>query len=158
MRAGARGLFDRARQPFKALCRCISVIHEGQFWANTEQISYVIDAVGSTLPGHVVNAKGERLLTAREDQTVSLVAEGMGNRDIADQLGIKENTVKKSLMRIYDKLGMSNRVELVLYALTHRGIEQAVTSATPLAVAKPLTVDATEVSQQHLLVGTLKVN
>jgi DNA-binding CsgD family transcriptional regulator len=114
----------------------------------------VIDAVGSTLPGHVVNAKGERLLTAREDQTVSLVAEGMGNRDIADQLGIKENTVKKSLMRIYDKLGMSNRVELVLYALTHRGIEQAVTSATPLAVAKPLTVDATEVSQQHLLVDT----
>ena len=158
MRAGARGLFDRARQPFKALCRCISVIHEGQFWANTEQISYVIDAVGSTLPGHVVNAKGERLLTAREDQIVSLVAEGMGNRDIADQLGIKENTVKKSLMRIYDKLGMSNRVELVLYALTHRGIEQAVTSATPLAVAKPLTVDATEVSQQHLLVDTLKVN
>jgi hypothetical protein len=39
MRAGARGLFDRARQPFKALCRCISVIHEGQFWANPEQIS-----------------------------------------------------------------------------------------------------------------------
>ncbi len=158
MRAGARGLFDRARQPFKALCRCISVIHKGQFWSNTEQIGYVIDAVGSTLPRHVVNAKGERLLTAREDQTVSLVAEGMGNRDIADQLGIKENTVKKSLMRIYDKLGMSSRVELVLYALTHRGIEQAVTSATPPAIAKPLTVDAVEVSHQHLLVDTLKVN
>jgi DNA-binding NarL/FixJ family response regulator len=157
MRAGARGLFDRARQPFKALCRCILVIHKGQFWANTEQIGYVIDAVGSTLPGRVVNAKGERLLTAREDQIVSLVAEGMGNRDIADQLGIKENTVKKSLMRIYDKLGMSNRVELVLYALTHRGVEPFVVSATPVAVAEPLTIDAVEVSQQHLL-DTLKAN
>ena len=58
MRAGARGLFDRARQPFKALCRCIAVIHEGQFWANTEQIGYVIDAVERTLPGNVVNAEG----------------------------------------------------------------------------------------------------
>jgi hypothetical protein len=55
---------------------------------------------------------------------VNLVAEGIGNRDIARQLGIKENTVKKSLLRIYDKLGVSNRVELVLYALTHRGAQR----------------------------------
>jgi len=41
------------------------------------------------------------------------------------QLGIKENTVKKSLLRTYDKLGVSNRVELVLYALTHRGAENS---------------------------------
>ena len=54
------------------------------------------------------------MLTPREDQVVNLVAEGIGNRDIAQQLGIKENTVKKSLMRIYDKVGVSNRVELVL--------------------------------------------
>jgi len=59
-------------------------------------------------------ARGEALLTPREDQVVNLVAEGIGNRDIAQQLGIKENTVKKSLMRIYDKVGVSNRVELVL--------------------------------------------
>jgi DNA-binding CsgD family transcriptional regulator len=69
---------------------------------------------------HVVNAKGEGVLTAREDQVVSLVAEGISNREIAGQLSIKENTVKKSLLRIYDKLGVSNRVELVLYALTDR--------------------------------------
>jgi DNA-binding NarL/FixJ family response regulator len=158
MRAGARGLFDRARQSFKALCRCISVIHQGQFWANTEQIGYVIEAVGSTMPTHVVNSKGERLLTAREDQIVNLVAEGIGNRSIADQLGIKENTVKKSLMRIYDKLGISNRVELVLYALTHRGGQQVVTSTVPLAITKPLAMDAVEVRQKRLLVGTSKMN
>jgi DNA-binding CsgD family transcriptional regulator len=63
-------------------------------------------------------------LTAREEQVVNLVAEGIGNREIGEQLGIKENTVKKSLLRIYDKLGVSNRVELVLYALTHRGSGQ----------------------------------
>jgi len=65
------------------------------------------------------------MLTPREEQIVNLVAEGICNREIAQQLGIKENTVKKSLLRTYDKLGVSNRVELVLYALTHRGAEKS---------------------------------
>ncbi len=121
MRAGARGLFCRSCQPFRALCRCISVVYQGQFWANTEQMGYIIEALTSAPSSRVVGSKGERLLTPREEQVVNLVAEGIGNREIAEQLGIKENTVKKSLLRIYDKLGVSNRVELVLYALTHRG-------------------------------------
>lgn len=135
MRAGARGLFCRARQPFRALRRCISVVHQGQFWANTEQFGYVIEALNSSAPSRVVNVRGEGLLTPREDQVVYLVAEGIGNREIAQQLGIKENTVKKSLLRIYDKLGVSNRVELVLYALTHRGTQRrtAAESQTILA-------------------------
>jgi DNA-binding NarL/FixJ family response regulator len=120
LRYGARGLFCGADQPFKALCRCIHAVYEGQIWANSEQIQYVLDAL-ATAPGmHVVNAKGEGVLTAREEQVVSLVAEGISNREVAEQMSIKENTVKKSLLRIYDKLGVSNRVELVLYALTHR--------------------------------------
>jgi DNA-binding NarL/FixJ family response regulator len=124
MRTGARGLFDRAHQPFRALCRCIAAVHQGQFWVDTEQVGYIVEAIGSAPPARVIDAKGEGLLTAREEQVVSLVADGAGNRAIAKQLGIKENTVKKSLMRIYDKLGVSNRVELVLYALTHRGVEK----------------------------------
>ena len=75
------------------------------------------------------------MLTPREEQIVNLVAEGIGNRDIGEQLGIKENTVKKSLLRTYDKLGVSNRVELVLYALTHRASE---TSAPPSPKRAPL--------------------
>jgi len=122
MRAGAHGLFCRASQPFQALRRCISVVHQGQFWASTEQIGYLIEALKSALPRRVVGAKGKGLLTPREDQVVSLVAEAIGNREIAQQLGVKENTVKKSLLRIYDKLGVSNRVELVLYVLTHRSM------------------------------------
>ena len=97
------------------------VVHEGQFWANTEQMGYVIDALTSGPPARVIAANGVGLLPLREEQVVNLVAEGIGNREIANQLGIMENTVKKSLLRIYDKLGVSNRVELVLYALTHRG-------------------------------------
>jgi DNA-binding NarL/FixJ family response regulator len=125
MRAGVRGLFCRSCQPFRSLCRCISVVHQGQFWANTEQMGYLVEALISTPPARVIGANGVGLLTAREEQVVNLVAEGIGNREIAAQLGIKENTVKKSLLRIYDKLGVSNRVELVLYSLTHRGSGQS---------------------------------
>ena len=124
MRAGARGLFCRACQPFRALSRCISVVHQGQFWANTEQLGYVIEALRLAPQARVINAKGECLLTPREEQVVGLVAGGIGNREVAQQLGIAENTVKKSLLRIYDKLGVSNRVELVLYALTNRVASQ----------------------------------
>ncbi len=74
MRNGARGLFCSADQPFKALCRCIEAVHEGQIWANSEQIQYVLDALATAPTMHVVNSKGECLLTSREEQVVSMVA------------------------------------------------------------------------------------
>jgi two-component system, NarL family, response regulator DegU len=120
LRSGARGLFCLTHEPFKALCRCITSVYKGQIWANSEQFTYVIDALTLSPALHVINAKGEDLLTQREQQVVGLVAEGISNREIARQLAITENTVKKSLLRIYDKLGVSNRVELVLYALSHQ--------------------------------------
>ncbi len=135
MRSGVRGLFCRASQPFRALCRCISVVHQGQYWANTEQLGFVVEALSSAPVTRVINTKGEGMLTPREEQIVNLVAEGIGNREIADQLGIKENTVKKCLLRTYDKLGVSNRVELVLYTLAHRGAEIGALSSPKRAPA-----------------------
>lgn len=150
MRAGARGLFCRACQPFRALCRCISVVHQGQFWANTAQMGYVIEALNSAPAARVINARGEGLLTLREEQVAGLVAEGTGNREVGQQLGIKESTVKKSLQRIYDKLGVSNRVELVLYALTHRGAEKKPSTIATRSPAVQLALDCVEPSQDIL--------
>ena len=86
---------------------------------NTEQLRFVLDSLTIAPAGHVTNSRGEIVLTPREEQTVRLVTEGLTNRDIARELKIKENTVKKSLLRIYERVGVSNRVELVLYALSH---------------------------------------
>ena len=119
LRAGARGLFCLASMPFKSLCRCITSVHQGQYWTNTEQMRYVIDALSIGPSVRLINSRGQVVLTPREEQTVTLVTEGLSNREIARELNLKENTVKKSLLRIYDKLGVSNRVELVLYALSH---------------------------------------
>lgn len=122
LRAGARGLFCLASH-FKALCRCIQAVHTGQFWINTEQFGYIVDSLIQLPSLHATDVNGHRLLTSREEQIVTLVAEGLGNRQIAQELEITQNTVKKALLRIFDKLGISNRVELVLYVLTHRHSE-----------------------------------
>ena len=151
MRTGARGLFDRAHLPFRALCRCISVVHQGQIWVNTEQLGYIVEGIASPTPVRVLDARGERLLTAREEQVVIMVADGAGNRAIAQQLGIKENTVKKSLVRIYDKLGVCNRVELVLYALTHRGVEQIPASALPTVAPEEFAIDSAALETNALV-------
>jgi two-component system, NarL family, response regulator DegU len=66
-----------------------------------------------------VSTKGNTLLTPREEQVVALVAEGLANKEIAQELALSEHTVKKYLFRIFDKLGISTRVELVLYAVNH---------------------------------------
>lgn len=119
LRAGVRGLFCLASMPFKSLCRCITSVHQGQYWTNTEQMRYLVEALSIGPSVRLINSRGQVVLTPREEQTVNLVTEGLNNREIARELNLKENTVKKSLLRIYDKLGVSNRVELVLYALSH---------------------------------------
>jgi DNA-binding NarL/FixJ family response regulator len=118
-RSGARGLFCFAVSPFRALCKCIQVVHRGQIWATAQQIEYLIDLVTQVPSLRVVNANGNTLVTPREEQVVALVAEGLSNREIAQELGLSEHTVKKYLFRIFDKLGISTRVELVLYAVNH---------------------------------------
>ena len=138
-RAGARGLFCRASQPFKALCKCIHAVYEGQIWTNNEQLEYVIEALKQSPALQVVSARGEGLLTHREEHVVRLAAEGLSNRDMAREMKVSENTVKKSLLRIFDKLGVSNRVELVLYALTHREtcVSEAESETKPVMTGQP---------------------
>jgi DNA-binding NarL/FixJ family response regulator len=124
-RSGARGLFCFAEYPFLLLCKCIQSVHQGQVWANSEQLQYLIEALVQVPSLRVVNASGLKLLTPREEQVVALVADGLSNREIAQELGLSEHTVKKYLFRIFDKLGISSRVELVLYAFSHGGARQA---------------------------------
>lgn len=116
-RAGAKGIFHFAADPFRLLCKCVNSVSQGQIWMNTEHMHYVLDALSEVPALRVVNAKGRPLLTAREEQVVALVADGLCNREIGRELGLSEHTIKKYLMRIFDKLGISTRVELVLYAV-----------------------------------------
>src|ERR1700734_495130 len=118
-RSGARGIFCISDTHFRLLCRCIQRVAGGQVWANTEQMIFLLDLISGVPSLRVLNSRGHQLLTPREEQVVALVAEGLSNRETARELDLSEHTVKKYLFRIFDKLGISSRVELVLYAVNH---------------------------------------
>jgi len=118
-RSGVRGIFCFAETSLRELCKCIHMVRDGQVWASSEQIHYLLDLVCQVPSLRVINDCGRSLLTPREEQVVALVSEGLSNRDVSRELSLSEHTVKKYLFRIFDKLGVSNRVELVLYAVNH---------------------------------------
>jgi len=124
-RSGARGIFCISDAHFRLLCRCIQRVAGGQIWANTEQMVFLLDLISGVPSLRVVNSQGSQMLTPREEQVVALVAEGLSNRDIARELNLSEHTIKKYLFRVFDKLGISSRVELVLYAVNHGNPLQA---------------------------------
>ena len=117
-RAGARGIFSRSESHFDALSKCLSCVHHGQIWANSRQLEYLLEAVSQTHALRLVTADGRSLLSKREQEVVHLVAEGLANHEIAEQLHLSDHTVKNHLFHIFDKLGISSRVELVLYAVS----------------------------------------
>jgi len=77
----------------------------------------IVNALADAKPLQLTNAQGRYLLAKRENEVANLVSEGLTNRDIAQKLGLSEHTVSNYLFRIYEKLGISSRVELVLYVL-----------------------------------------
>jgi DNA-binding NarL/FixJ family response regulator len=124
-RSGARGIFSIADSNLRLLYKCLLRVASGQLWANTEQLDYLIDLISEVPSLRVINSRGKSLLTPREEQVVALVAEGLGNRQIARELNLSEHTIKKYLFRIFEKLGVSSRVELVLYAVNNGDPRQA---------------------------------
>jgi DNA-binding NarL/FixJ family response regulator len=118
-RSGARGVFCITEASLRSLCKCIHRVSNGQVWANSEQLNHLLDLIAEVPSLRVFNSQGDQLLTPREEQVVALIAQGLGNRNIAQELNLSEHTIKKYLFRIFDKLGTSTRVELVLYAVNH---------------------------------------
>jgi DNA-binding NarL/FixJ family response regulator len=104
-------------EPLQTLCKCISAVHQGQIWANSSQLRSILYAFANAAPLNLSNAHGRPILTKRETDVVKLVVDGYANRDVAAKLGLTEHTVSNYLFHIYEKLGISSRVELVLYSL-----------------------------------------
>jgi DNA-binding NarL/FixJ family response regulator len=114
-RAGALGVFCRT-ESFRLLGKCIQCVQQGRVWASATELQYLIEA--SSQPALTIFQTSDgSLLSARERDVVRCLADGLTNREIAQRLKLTEHTVKNYLFRIFDKLGVSSRVEVVLYAL-----------------------------------------
>ena len=116
-RAGAKGVFSRTQSDIRLLAKCIRRVMEGQVWVDSKQMLYLLEALTGNGNGKSDGAGTPPKLTRREESVVRLVVKGMVNREIAQQLRLSEHTIKNYLFRIFDKLGVSNRVELALYAV-----------------------------------------
>lgn len=123
-RVGARGVFKRSAS-MQLLSRCVAAVHGGQIWASSADLHQLLGALEAAVPFRCVNSQGDALLTKREQEIVPLVAQGLTNKEISSRLCVSEHTIKNHLFRIYDKLGISSRVELILYAVTDRDAEAA---------------------------------
>src|ERR1019366_4701899 len=115
-RSGAVGVFSR-NGPFDLLCKAIEVVSRGQIWATSEELHYILGAFAKSPKPPKLDPAVESRVTVREAAVVRLAIKGLSNREIAQQLTLSEHTVKNYLFRVFDKLGVSNRVELVLSCL-----------------------------------------
>jgi len=118
-RGGARGVFCRS-DSLKLLARCVRKVFEGELWISTKQLEFILETLMEAPATRLVDTRGIALLSNREQEVVRWLVEGFTNRDIAQQLKISENTVKNYLFRIFDKLGVSSRMEVVIYAANQR--------------------------------------
>jgi two-component system nitrate/nitrite response regulator NarL len=118
-RSGASGVLSR-QQPVTDFIDCVEHVRNGFIWAGAREKTFLLDAFRSA-PSLNMSMTSESLpLTAREVQVIKCAARGKTNKVIASELGLSEHTVKNYLFRVFEKLGVSNRVELLFY-LTLRG-------------------------------------
>jgi len=132
-RAGARGIFSR-HESVESLCKCVRSVHEGQIWASSSQMSLAVEALASSPTVRAVDANGLDLLSKREMEVVRSLSEGLTNREIAERLGLSQHTIKNYLFRVFDKLGVSSRVELLFMTLSQANPAQ---SLLPSLLANP---------------------
>jgi len=118
-RCGAHGVFSR-QQPVADFLDCVEHARKGFIWAGAQETTFLLDAFSSMTSPNLAQDSESSPLTMRELQVVKCAARGKTNKSIACELGLSEHTVKNYLFRAFEKLGVSNRVELLFY-LTQRG-------------------------------------
>jgi len=120
-RRGAHGIASREVEP-EMLVDCLRKVAQGEPWLEARAIAWVLDAYRT----QGVRPSGSRpkvQLTPKESLIVSCVTQGMKNKEIALRVGTTEQVVKNYLRKVYDKLGVADRLELALYCLNHRVVD-----------------------------------
>lgn len=119
LRLGARGVVLK-ESATHVLYDCIRAVMNGQAWVGRESINDLLKAIQQSERAPERDERPASRLTGRELDVIAAVVDGGSNKDIGRTFGLSEQTVKNHLSHIYDKLGVSNRLELALYAVHHR--------------------------------------
>jgi len=101
------------------LSACIRAVMRGQYWLEGRPVQNLVQVLHELAAQTAAPPRKTFGLTARELEVVGLITEGSTNKHIAETCGISEETVKRHLTNIFNKLGVGNRLELALFALNH---------------------------------------
>src|SRR3981081_2481809 len=123
-RRGAHGIVCREVEP-ETLVDCLRKVAAGEPWLEPRAIAWVLDAF-RTQGLRPTGSRPKVQLTPKESLIVSCVTQGMKNKEIALRGGTTEQVVKNYLRKVYDKLGVADRLELALYCLNHRVVHNEV--------------------------------
>ena len=117
-RTGVRGIISRSISP-DLLVRCVRRIAAGETWIDNQSVNWVIEAYRAQAAA-LVSPKSQPRLSPKEMAIITCITQGKRNKEIAFQLGTTEQVIKNYLRKIYDKLGVSDRLELALYCLHNK--------------------------------------
>jgi DNA-binding NarL/FixJ family response regulator len=120
-RRGAHGIVSREVEP-EILVECLRKVAQGEPWLDRQGVNWVLTAY-RTQSSRPTGSRPKVQLTPKESLIVSCVTQGMKNKEIALRVGTTEQVVKNYLRKVYDKLGVADRLELALYCLNHRVVE-----------------------------------
>ncbi len=120
-RRGVRGIISRSISP-DLLVRCVRRIAAGETWIDNQSVNWVIEAYRAQAAA-LVSPRNQPRLSPKEMAIISCITQGKRNKEIAFQLGTTEQVIKNYLRKIYDKLGVSDRLELALYCLHNKVIQ-----------------------------------
>lgn len=123
MQLGARGVVLK-QSVSDLLLKSIRKVYEGEIWLDNRIKADVINAFKQSV--ELGRPRERPLLSDREKEIVQLVAQGFRNREIGEKLSISEQTVKNHLHNIFDKVGVSDRLELVLYAIRRSLVDKTI--------------------------------
>jgi len=130
-RRGVRGIVSRSISP-DLLVRCVRRIAAGETWIDNQSVNWVIDAYRAQAAA-LVSPRSQPRLSPKEMSIITCITQGKRNKEIAFQLGTTEQVIKNYLRKIYDKLGVSDRLELALYCLHNKIIQ---TDADEVTIAQ----------------------
>ncbi len=123
LQLGARGVILK-ESATGLLLKSIRAVRAGQFWVGNAAVSDLVMTLRDLKSVPDDESQKKRFgLTPRELEVVSAIVAGYTNKDISEKFHISEQTVKHHLTNIFDKLGVSNRLELALFAVNHRLVE-----------------------------------
>jgi two-component system nitrate/nitrite response regulator NarL len=120
-RRGVRGIISRAISP-DMLVKCVRKIASGETWIDNQSVNRVIEAYRSQAAA-LVSPRTQPRLSPKEMSIIACITQGKRNKEIAYQLGTTDQVIKNYLRKIYDKLGVSDRLELALYCLHNKIIQ-----------------------------------